>query len=281
MAANSYQITLLTGEVGQTASRLYVVASIYLATSVCWWLLFRRFPSVLSLSLPFFFYGLAFILIGVGPWASYSSREWIQNVGTGFYALASSSGMLFFSLNFGDEGGAQLKAWVFRACVIQGTQQIYVVALWAWGTLLQKQTQEGVVTTSGSIIGTWKISAITLPIAVALWAVGIALWLGLPTYYRQQPGSMPSFYTSVFKRKVVLWFFVMAIVQNFFLSAPYGRNWSFLFSSQHAKVWQVVLLVFLFFIGVWAAFLAIFGYLSKSHSWILPLFAIGLLAPRW
>lgn len=120
MAANSYQITLLTGEVGQTASKLYVIASIYLATSICWWILFRRFASVLSLSLPFFFYGLAFILIGVSPYATGSSRTWIQNMGTAFYTVASSSGALFFALNFADEGGAQIKAWVFRACVIQG-----------------------------------------------------------------------------------------------------------------------------------------------------------------
>ncbi|KAK3670004.1 Cell wall alpha-1,3-glucan synthase ags1 [Recurvomyces mirabilis] len=281
MAANSYQITLLTGVVGETASRLYVVASIYLITSMCWWYLFRRFASVVSLSLPFFFYGLAFLLIGLAHYGSPSGRGWIQNVATGFYALASSSGALFFSLNFGDEGGAMVKAWTFRACVIQGTQQIYVVALWSWGSVLGKKTSRGIVTANDSVAGTWKITAITFPIAIALWAVGITMWLGLPTYYRQAPGTMPTFYTSVVRRKVVLWFFVTAIVQNFFLSAPYGRNWLFLFSSEAAKPWQVLLLVVLFFIGVWAGLLGIFAHLSKSHSWILPLFAIGLLAPRW
>ena len=281
MAANSYQITLLTGEVGQTASKLYVVASIYLATSVCWWILFRRFASRLSLSLPFLFYGLAFTLIGLGPYTSPSGREWMQNVATAFYALASSSGSLFFALNFGDEGGAQIKAWVFRACVIQGTQQIYIVALWFWGSSLQRQTSNGVIVSNDSVLGTWKVTAIALPIAVAVWTVGVLLWIGLPNYYRQTPGKMPSFYRSAMKRKVVLWFFVATVVQNFFLSAPYGRNWAFLFSSQHAKAWQVLLLVVLFFVGVWAGFLAFLGYLSKSHSWILPLFAIGLLAPRW
>ena len=281
MAANSYQITLLTGEVGQTASKLYVVASIYLATSICWWILFRRFPAVVSLSLPFFFYGLAFILIGLAPYSSGSGRAWIQNMGTAFYAVASSSGALFFALNFGDEGGAQIKAWVFRACVIQGTQQIYVVALWFWGTALSTRNQEGIVTSTGSVLGTWKITAITFPIAIAVWTVGALLWFGLPKYYRQTPGKMPSFYKSALKRKVILWFFVTVVIQNFFLGAPYGRNWAFLFSSQHAQTWQVLLLAILFFVGVWAGFLAVFGYLSMSHSWILPLFAIGLGAPRW
>ncbi len=282
IAANSYQITLLTGEVGQTAAKLYVIASIYLVTSVCWWILYRRFPSVFSLSLPFFFYGVAFVLIGTAHFGSSSGQTgWIQNAGTGFYAVASSSGSIFFALNFGDEGGAQVKAWVFRACVIQGTQQIYVVALWYWGSILSRQERDGILPTTHPFSDTWKITAITLPIAVAMWTIGIVMYLGLPKYYRQAPGGMPSFYKSLARRKIVLWFFVTVIIQNFFLSAPYGRNWTFLFSSVHAKTWQVIILVAVFFIGVWALFLWIFGILSKEHSWILPLFAIGLGAPRW
>ncbi|KAI1614097.1 hypothetical protein EDD36DRAFT_417944 [Exophiala viscosa] len=282
IAANSYQITLLTGEVGQKADKLYAIAGIYAATSLCWWFLYRRFASLLCLSLPFFFYGLAFILIGTAHYASSAGgRGWIQNVGTGMYAAASSSGSIFFALNFGDEGGAQVKAWVFRACVIQGTQQIYVVALWYWGSYLNKSTSNGLETASDSISSTWKITAITLPVAMLLWAVGLVMWFGLPTYYRQAPGRMPSFYKSLARRKIVLWFFFTVVIQNFFLSAPYGRNWSFLWSSSHAQAWQVLLLVVLFFIGVWAGFLWLFAILSKSHSWILPLFAIGLGAPRW
>ncbi|RMZ85978.1 hypothetical protein DV737_g212, partial [Chaetothyriales sp. CBS 132003] len=280
IAANSYQITLLTGEIGQTATKLYAVASVYLVTSVCWWILYRRASSVYALSLPWFFYGVAFILIGCAHFASSSSRVgWIQNMGTAFYAVASSSGSIFFALNFGDEGGAQVKAWVFRASVIQGTQQIYVAALWYWGSILSKRESLGLETST--IANSWKMTAIALPIAMALWIVGILMFLGLPDYYRQKPGSMPSFYHSLLRRKIVLWFFVMVIIQNFFLSAPYGRNWNFLWSSAHTKTWQIVLMIFIFFVGVWAGFLWLFGYLSKSHSWILPLFAIGLLAPRW
>ncbi len=59
IAANSYQITLLTGEVGQTAEKLYVIASIYLVTSIGWWFVFRGFKSIYALSVPFIFYGLA------------------------------------------------------------------------------------------------------------------------------------------------------------------------------------------------------------------------------
>ncbi|RMZ83748.1 hypothetical protein DV738_g938, partial [Chaetothyriales sp. CBS 135597] len=280
IAANSYQITLLTGEVGQAASKLYTIASIYLVTSICWWILYRRVPSVYALSLPWFFYGLAFLLIGCAHFASAaSSVGWMQNMGTAFYAVASSSGSIFFALNFGDEGGAQVKSWVFRASVIQGTQQIYVAALWYWGSILSKRQGDGLE--PSTVADNWTITAITLPIAVVLWIVGVLMFLGLPNYYRQKPGSMPSFYHSLVRRKIVLWFFVMVIIQNFFLSAPYGRNWSFLWSSSHTKTWQIVLMIFIFFVGIWAVFLWLFGYLSKSHSWILPIFAIGLLAPRW
>ena len=282
ISANSYQITLLTGEVGQTANKLYVIASIYLVTSVCWWCLFRRFSSMVCLSLPWFFYGLAFLLIGIAHYApTVSGRGWVQNVGTAFYAVASSSGSIFFALNFGDEGGAQVKAWVFRACVIQGTQQIYVAALWYWGSVLNKRSIDGIASTADPITSTWKITAIALPIAFALWGIGLLMWFGLPTYYRQAPGGMPSFYKSLARRKIVMWFFVTVIIQNFFLSAPYGRNWTFLWSSKHVSTWQIVLLILFFFVIVWAGFLWIFGHLSKSHSWILPLFAIGLGAPRW
>lgn len=282
ISANSYQITLLTGEVGQQASKLYVIASIYLATSIMWWYLFRRLPSLYSLSLPWLFYGLAFILIGTAHYASSADqRGWIQNVGAAFYATASSSGSIFFALNFGDEGGAHVKSWVFRACTIQGTQQIYIVALWYWGSIISKRTQDGILVADDPISSTWRITAITLPIAILLWTVGLLMFFGLPNYYRQTPGKMPSFYRSMARRKIVLWFFVTVLIQNFFLSAPYGRNWSFLFSSNHAPTYAVLLLVVLFFIGVWAGFLWLFGHLSKSHSWILPLFAIGLGAPRW
>ena len=32
---------------------------------------------------------------------------------------------------------------------------------------------------------------------------------------------------------------------------------------------------------IWGVALWYFSYLSNTHSWILPLFAVGLLAPRW
>ena len=132
-----------------------------------------------------------------------------------------------------------------------------------------------------------------------MWAIGTVLFIGLPKYYRQAPGLIPSFYTSLFRRKIILvrlqsrlisiegqanrfqWFFVVVVIQNYWLSAPYGRNWLYLWSSQHLGAWQIFLLVIFFFVAVWAAFLYVFALLSTSHSWILPIFAMGLGAPRW
>ena len=281
IAANSYQITLLTGEVGEAAEKLYVLASIYLAFSLVWWTVFRTCRSVFVLSIPFFFYGMAFFLLGMAPYGTtIAGRGWIQNVATACYGAASSSGAFFFSLNFGSEGSVPVATWSFRACVVQGSQQIYVVVLWFWGSQLTQETLKGIVVQKTTVYGA-ALTGITLPIAIFLWSIGLTLYLGLPDYYRQTPGQIPSFYTSVTRRKIVLWFFVTVLIQNYFLSAPYGRNWRYLFSSNHAPAWTIWLLILAFFVVIWALFLWLFSSLSKRHSWILPMFAVALGAPRW
>ena len=73
----------------------------------------------------------------------------------------------------------------------------------------------------------------------------------------------------------------MIVIQNYWLSAPYGRNWLYLWSSQHVPAWSIAILVIFFFIIVWAGLLYVFALLSTSHSWVLPVFAMGLGAPRW
>lgn len=281
IAANSYQITLLTGQVGEAAEKLYVLASIYLVSSIAWWMIFRTCKSVFVLAIPFAFYGMAFFLLGLAPYGStISGRGWIQNVATAFYAIASSSGAFFFSLNFGSEGSVPVATWSFRACVIQGSQQIYVVVLWFWGSQLTQETLRGIVVQQTTIYGP-TLTGITTPLAFLLWSIGVVLYLGLPDYYRQTPGQIPSFYASITRRKIVLWFFVTVIIQNYFLSAPYGRSWRYLFSSVHAPAWTIWMLILAFFVMLWAAMLWMFSILSKRHSWILPMFAVALGAPRW
>lgn len=44
---------------------------------------------------------------------------------------------------------------------------------------------------------------------------------------------------------------------------------------------MITVMVLIFFIGIWAIVLWILGILSKRHAWFVPIFAIGLGAPRW
>lgn len=282
LAANSYQIVLLTDSAfgADQNEKLYIIGGIYIVASCLWWFLYRKMTPRYVLSLPFIFYGLTFLLVGLSPFIpSGGGRDWTRNVATGLYATASASGSLYFALNFGDEGGAPIKSWVYRALFVQGIQQIYVAALFYFGQVLSGET-----TTNGmdSMVTDQPIlAAITCPIAALLLAIGLLLFTSLPMYYRQTPGRIPSFYQSLLRRKLILWMFVSVILQNYFLSSIYGRSWTYLWSSQHAPKWVIVILVAIFFIGVWSAILWIFAQLSKSHSWILPMFAFGLLAPRW
>jgi alpha-1,3-glucan synthase len=165
--------------------------------------------------------------------------------------------------------------------VIQGIQQVYIVALWYWGSVIEKQNPIGLV--NGAVIAgkVPEILVITAPIAVVLWIIGIISFVGLPDYYRQSPDKIPSFYTSLIRRKIVPWFFLTVIIQNYWLSTPYGRTWEFLFISKHVPAWAVLALTAGFLIGLWCLLLWAFSFFSKSHPWIVPLFSIGLGAPRW
>ncbi|KAK0633963.1 hypothetical protein B0T14DRAFT_561497 [Immersiella caudata] len=281
MSANSYQIVLLVGEAGQSEMQLYIVAGTYAVTSALWWLMFRRFSALYSLSLPWLFYGLAFLLLGVTPFLPEGSRAAMQNTATALYATGASSGALFFAMNFGDEGGAPIMTWIFRAAVIQGIQQLYIIALWFWGSLITAQTPTGLV--NGAFIANKVpvVLVITVPIAFILWAIGYVTFVGLPDYYRQMPDTIPSFYMSLLRRHVIPWFFFYVIVQNYWLTTNYGRSWEFLFSTKSLPGPAVLVLAIGFFAVFWALLLWLFSFLSKTHPWIVPLFAIGLGAPRW
>ncbi|KAJ5344880.1 hypothetical protein N7452_002884 [Penicillium brevicompactum] len=279
IATNSAQITLLTGQIGETAVKLYVIAAIYCVSSMAWWILYFSFPSVIVLSLPWFIYAMSFITMGVSPYAlSNLGQVWAQNCAAGIYAAASSSGSLFFALNFGDQGAVPVKDWMFRASLIQGISQLYTVALWYWSARVTSVEVGGVSTAA---LNSWKLTAVVMPIAAVCLIIGVLLALGLPKYYRQAPGKILNFYGSLLRRRIVLWFFFMVIVQNWFLAAAFGRNWSFLWSSQHAKAWEVTLLVIFFFVVLWVAIMVLFRFLSKEHSWILPVFGLSIGAPRW
>lgn len=104
LSANSYQIVLLASEASQSEKQLYIIAATYAVSSALWWFLFRRFQAVYSLSLPWIFYGLAFLLVGATPFLSTGARGVAQTTASALYATGASSGFLFFVMNFGDQG---------------------------------------------------------------------------------------------------------------------------------------------------------------------------------
>ena len=98
-----------------------------------------------------------------------------------------------------------MTSWVYRACVIQGTQQIFAAGLWYWGHRLTTLSQVGMLEPQGLSTST-TVTAVTWPIALLLILAGVSLLSGLPDYYRQLPGRIPAFYQSVTRRKLVLVF---------------------------------------------------------------------------
>jgi len=98
-------------------------------------------------------------------------------------------------------GGAPVKTWVIRACAVQGVQQIYISGLWYWGSQLATYDNNGFRSAQASDV---VVTAICLPVAALLLALSVVTFLGLPDYYRQTPGSIPSFYKSIFRRKLII-----------------------------------------------------------------------------
>jgi hypothetical protein len=48
---------------------------------------------------------MAFFVLGMGLYApNIAATDWVFNLATGLYAVASASGSLYFVLNFGTEG---------------------------------------------------------------------------------------------------------------------------------------------------------------------------------
>ncbi|KIK57781.1 glycosyltransferase family 5 protein [Collybiopsis luxurians FD-317 M1] len=274
LSATSFQITLLTGRNWEDNLQLYVLGGVFLAASAVWYPLFRLRPSIYVLSTPWLFFGLAFLLIGLPSISSsiHPAHHVLSNVATWCYAVASAAGFLFFGLNFGEEAGAATEVWTFRACIVQGSQQVWVAALWYWGNSLNGQSDD--------YIPPWWICLIVWPLAIVSFVFFYLMLYGLPEYYRQTPPKVPHFLQTLFRRRLVLWFLASEILRDYWLSGPYGRNWSFLWDV-HVPKWQILLLVLTFFVVVWGIMLAVLTHFSKTHTWLLPVFAVGLGAPRW
>lgn len=127
ISVNSYQIVLLTGEATQTSDKLYIVGTVYLITSILWWIMVRNVMSVYVISAPWIFFGTAFVLLGVAPFLdTAATRVTIQTTATAMYAAGASSGAVMFALNFGDEGMFSLPSLPFlldmQLCVCESSR---------------------------------------------------------------------------------------------------------------------------------------------------------------
>ncbi|KAA1078201.1 Cell wall alpha-1,3-glucan synthase ags1 [Puccinia graminis f. sp. tritici] len=280
LGATSFQLSLLGGSSSQRTFDLYIIGAVNIIGSVTWYILNSVKPATWSLSLPWVCFGMAFFLIGLPSLSPdlkvYSVRHPLSLLASSFYSFASAAGFLFFSTNFGEEAGGGTDTWVYRACVVQGTQQIWIAALWYWGFKLQGTNP----TDTASVPPAW-INAFTLTLAITCFGIGYVLYIGLPNYYRNLPGQVPNFVKTLFRRKLVIWYMAAEILRDYWLSGPYGRNWSFLWTGSAMPVWATVILVFIFFVVVWAVVMKALSHASKKHTWFLPIFAVGLGAPRW
>ncbi|KAF8892560.1 glycoside hydrolase family 13 and glycosyltransferase family 5 protein [Infundibulicybe gibba] len=260
LSATSFQITLLTGRNWQDNLQLYVLGGVFLASSAVWYPLFRLKPSVYVLSAPWIFFGLAFFLIGLPSVSSalLPAHKAMASAATWSYAVASAAAFLFFGLNFGEEAGAATEVWTLRACVVQGSQQIWVAALWYWGDSLNGRPDD--------FVPPWWIVLILWPLAFMSFAFAYLMLYGLPEYYRQTPrkSSLPS---NAFPTKA------RTLVPFLGNSARLLAEWGTLM--------DILILVITFFVFVWGAVLLVLTHFSKTHTWLLPVFAVGLGAPRW
>jgi|SRR5579859_2593018 len=100
-------------------------------------------------------------------------------------------------------GGAPVTSWVYRACVIQGSQQIFAAGLWYWGHRLTTLSSDGLLNPTNTPTSA-VVTAVTWSVGAVFIAVGVILFMGLPDYYRQLPGRIPAFYKSLTRRKLVL-----------------------------------------------------------------------------
>lgn len=176
-------------------------------------------------------------------------------------------------------GGTSISIWIYRTGVIQGLQQLYSLGLWYWGSIMQSSINAE--NNATGLMASPALFSVCVLVALLLWIIGIVLFLGLPDYYHETPGTLPALWRSILRRKTIAWYFFAVVLQNYFLSALYGRNWSFLFSSTAAPSWAIGLLALVFLGLVWSGVLVILSRASRNHPWLFPVFVVGLGAPRW
>ena len=272
LSASSFQLVLLTDAWTTTDMEFNIIGIIFIVGTIFWWTIYRKLPSVFVCSIPMFFYALAMFFAFIP--ISGQAAVWTKRIAVWIYTFGSGSGSLFFALNFGEEAGVDMTEWIFRAGLFEGVRQIWTMGLWYWSqtfpldSSVLKYSAPSLGASIGSFIG-----------ALLFLFVGIILYFGLPSCYHHSPPFIPGFYSSFKYRGLAIWFLVAMFIQAYWLSGPYGRNWTFLW-NQPIPDWQIALMI-LVFVVFWIGILRLFWVQSQVHSWIFPVFAAGLLSPRW
>jgi alpha-1,3-glucan synthase len=142
---------------------------------------------------------------------------------------------------------------------------VAVSVLWYWGYTLNG-------TDPAKYEPPRLILYIVWPLAAMSMAFSYLLFAGLPEYYRQVsrlvdrivfgadgqiPPYVPNFFKTLIRRKLVVWFLISEILRSYWLSGPYGRNWQFLWSAVGVPSWAVVIMIGIFFIGIWGLLMGI------------------------
>ena len=115
---------------------------------------------------------------------------------------------------------------ILRACIVQGSQQIWVAALWYLGDKLNNAIP-GTLTPWWIVCIVWPLAALSLFFVILVaWTSGVSyrlipliiLLTSNAEYRRQTPPKVPNFYNTLFRRKLVLWFLFSLVLRDFWLS---------------------------------------------------------------
>lgn len=192
------------------------------------------------------------------------------------YTFSSASGFLYFSLNFGEEVSSSTQISIQRSSILQGFRQLvigivfffnYIATIWYWSSPLGSKAP-------------FSVSIVSFLLCIICSFCTYFLHFGLPDCYSSSSPSIPYFWRSLMNRNLTKWFLLSESLSAFWLGNFYGRTWRFLW-IQPLSPWIIFILVFFFFVIVWGLLLYLFQYWSKTHSWIMCIFAVGLISPKW
>ncbi|KAJ3124816.1 Cell wall alpha-1,3-glucan synthase ags1 [Nowakowskiella sp. JEL0407] len=276
LSTTAFQLVLLTGGQNNSQVDTYVIGGIYIFATALWFLGYHKFNSASIICIPYILWALSLLLMGISSFIqTVIIASWIQRISIWIYSIAASSYFLFFSLNFGEDVAAEADQLVKRAAYIEGVRQIWISVLWYWGTQVgQGATASGkAYLPVGAAVALFIISFVFIMFAVFLR-------LGLPQPYYVKSPRVPALFMSLLSRRLVIWHFVSEILRTYWLSASYGRNLGFLW-NRTLNPGYIAALMLLFYVFIWGSIMYLFTQYSKKNSWFVPVFAAGLLTPRW